>query len=97
MMDEMPQDLEVEVVFALPRRQHVVTLSLPAGATVADALRAVAGRPPFDRLDLDEAPVGIFGDRVPRDRRLEPRDRVEIYRPLIVDPREARRRRAAGA
>lgn len=88
--------MDVEVVYALPERQHVVTLSLPSGATVADALEAVASRPPFDELDLQAIPVGIFGDRVPRDRRLEPRDRVELYRPLSVDPREARRRRALG-
>ena len=87
--------IEVEVAYLLPERQHVVAVSLPAGATVADALRAVAERPPFDALDLDAVPVGIFGDRVSRSRRLESRDRVEIYRPLNIDPREARRRRAA--
>jgi hypothetical protein len=86
--------IEVEVVYALARRQHLVPVVLPAGATVADALRAVAARPPFDQLDLDTVPVGIFGDRVNRDRRLEPRDRVEIYRPLAIDPRQARRQRA---
>jgi hypothetical protein len=86
--------IEVEVAYALARRQHVVPVALPAGATVADALRAVAARPPFDQLDLDIVPVGIFGDRVNRDRRLEQRDRVEIYRSLAVDPRQARRQRA---
>ena len=86
--------ISIEVVYALPRRQHVVSLSLPAGATVADALAAVSARPPFDELDLEGMPVGIFGDRVERSRRLEPHDRLEIYRPLQVDPREARRQRA---
>lgn len=85
--------VEVEVVYALPRQAHRRTLSLPAGATVADALAAVADRPPFDALDLERAPVGVFGDRVARDRPLRPGDRVEIYRPLTIDPREARRRR----
>lgn len=85
---------EVDVAYALPERQHVVGVRLPDGATVADALAAVAHRPPFSDLDLETVPVGIFGDRVERDRRLAPRDRVEIYRPLEVDPREARRRRA---
>ena len=92
----MAGTLEVEVAYALPRRQHVVTVALPPGATVADALRAVADRPPFNELDLESVPVGVFGDRVPRDRRLQPHDRVEIYRPLRIDPREARRRRAGG-
>lgn len=88
--------MKVEIAYALPERQYVVSVSLPAGATVADALRAVAGQTPFDALDLDSLPVGIFGDRVERSHRLEDRDRVEVYRPLAVDPREARRRRAAG-
>lgn len=88
-------DLEVEVVHAVRGHASVVALVLPAGATVADALAAVADRAPFDTLDLDHVPVGIFGDRVDRDRRLEPHDRVELYRPLIIDPREARRRRAS--
>lgn len=86
--------LNVEVVYARRQHQDLLSLRLPAGATVADALQAAAARPPFDQLDLDSAPVGIFGDRVPRDQRLQDGDRVEVYRPLRVDPREARRLRA---
>lgn len=89
--------IDVEVVYALPRRQHLVSLRLPARATVADALAAVAHQPPFDALDLQQVPVGVFGDRVSRERVLEQGDRVEVYRPLEVDPREARRRRAEGS
>jgi len=88
--------IHVEVVFARRQRQYLEKLELGAGATVADALQAVAGRPPFDALDLDAMPVGIFGDRVDRHRLLQNGDRVELYRPLEIDPREARRRRAAG-
>lgn len=87
--------LRVDVVYALPDIQHQVSVELPAGATVADALRAAAQHPPFDTLDLAAAAIGVFGDRVERDRPLAPGDRVEIYRPLAIDPREARRRRAA--
>lgn len=88
--------IQVEVVFARRDRQFLEKLELEAGATVADALDAVAGRPPFDGLDLDGMPVGVFGDRVDRRRPLEDGDRVELYRPLEIDPREARRRRASG-
>jgi putative ubiquitin-RnfH superfamily antitoxin RatB of RatAB toxin-antitoxin module len=84
----------VEVVYALPDVQHTLSLRLPAGATVADALRTAASRAPFDALDLTTMAVGVFGDRVTGDRVLEPGDRVELYRPLVTDPREARRRRA---
>ncbi len=86
--------IQVEVVYARRERQELVSLSLAAGATVTDALRSVADRPPFDQLDLARAPVGIFGDRVGGDRVLQHGDRVEVYRPLQIDPREARRLRA---
>ena len=86
--------LDVEVVCALPERQFVVALQLPAGATVADALAAsaLAGRPEVP--DLARCAVGVWGEEVERSRRLQAGDRVEIYRPLIVEPREARRRAA---
>jgi uncharacterized protein len=95
--DEAAPSLTVEVVYALFERQSLVKLTLPAGATVGDALDAVAARAPFAALDLGKAPVGVFGDRCGRDRALADGDRVEIYRPLRIDPREARRWRARGA
>lgn len=87
--------LQVEVVYALPERQTVVVLTLPAGSCVADAL-AASGL--IDRYALpDDCPVGIFATRVDRARPLADGDRVEIYRPLEVDPKQARRLRAAAA
>lgn len=91
----MADSVDVEVVYALPAQQYVECLTLPAGATVADALDAVRGRPPFAALALEQMPVGIFGDRVERGRSLQTGDRLEVYRQLVIDPREARRRRAA--
>jgi putative ubiquitin-RnfH superfamily antitoxin RatB of RatAB toxin-antitoxin module len=76
----------VEVVRARPEHHQTVVLELEQGATVRAALLA-AGMP------LDQ-PVGILGRRVELDARLADGDRVEIYRPLRVDPKEARRRRA---
>ncbi|MFU8813800.1 MAG: RnfH family protein [Pseudomonadales bacterium] len=89
-------ELTVDVAYALPQQQTVVRVQLLAGATVADALAAVAGRSPFAELDLATLPVGVFGDRCERERPLNHGDRVEIYRPLHIDPRDARRARAAG-
>ena len=86
--------MHVEVVYALPERQHRVHLELMVGASVADALAAVKRIAPFDRLDLDNVDVGIFGHVVGREARLAPGDRVEVYRPLLMDPMEALRRRA---
>ncbi len=78
--------LRVEVMRARPERLESVALDLPQGATVRVAL-AAAGMP------LDQ-PVGVWGRRVALDARLADGDRVELYRPLCVDPKEARRRRA---
>lgn len=78
--------MRVEVVCALPQRADHVSVELPAGATVRDALCAAG-------CDLTNA-VGIFGKRVMLDQPLAEGDRVEIYRPLAMDPKEARRLRA---
>jgi putative ubiquitin-RnfH superfamily antitoxin RatB of RatAB toxin-antitoxin module len=87
--------LRVEVVYALPEAQHLIELDMTAGATIADALNRVRTAPGFADVDLDHASVGIFG-RVVTDRtqRLNEGDRVEIYRPLTIDPMTARRLRA---
>lgn len=88
--------LRVEVCHA-PARQGVWlrVLDLPAGATVADALRLSGFGDAFPDVDPWRAGVGIFGRRVKPDHALEEGARVEIYRPLAFDPMESRRRRAA--
>ncbi|MDB5988228.1 MAG: hypothetical protein JWR16_3281 [Nevskia sp.] len=83
--------IEVEVVYALPQRQQLRRLTLDDGATVADAL-AKAGLE-----ELTNGNVGIFGRVVDRQQRLKDGDRIEVYRPLLADPKLARRRRAAAA
>lgn len=87
-------ELDVEVVCALPQRQWCVPLSLPAGATVADALAASGLAQEPGVPELSHCAVGVWGEVVERGRRLRSGDRVEIYRALITDPREARRRAA---
>jgi len=85
--------LRIEVVYGLADRQHVEALLLPAGACVADALAAVADRAPFSGLALGQMPIGVHGEVVTPERLLRDHDRVEVYRPLMLDPLEARRRR----
>jgi len=77
--------LRIEVVHARPERADAIEIRLPEGSTVRDALAASG---------LQGNQVGIFGKRVAMDTRLADGDRVEIYRPLKLDPKEARRRRA---
>jgi len=87
-------ELSIEIAHAGPRAQSVAVVKITPPATVADALRLVAGDPRFAGVDLGGASVGIFGVVVPRGQLLEPGDRVEIYTALQVDPKLARRRRA---
>lgn len=82
--------MRVDVVRAMPEIQTVVSLDLADGATVADAL-AAAGM----SADVDAEHVGIWNRRVTLDASLRDGDRVECYRPLIADPKAARRGRAA--
>jgi uncharacterized protein len=83
--------IRVEVVYALAKELDAVSLRLPAGATVRDAVTA-SGIAERRAVNLDS--VGVFGRRVAPDTRLADGDRVEIYRPLLLDPKEQRRQRA---
>lgn len=87
-------ELRVSVVFS-PRAGEVdeVELRLEPGATVADALRASGMPSRHPQFDLAALPVGIWGAFCDRGDVLRDRDRVELYRPLRVDPKEARRQR----
>ena len=87
--------IRVEVVYARPRRQELLEIELPDGSTVASAIEASRLAALFPRDDLATGLVGIWGRIVERDTVLNNGDRVEIYRPLERDPREARRARAA--
>ena len=86
-------DIAVEVVYALPAEQALVRVQLPLGATVEQAIRQSGLLERYAEISLATAPVGVFGKSVTLDAVLRAGDRVEIYRPLTVDPKEARRRR----
>lgn len=87
-------DIRVEVVFALADRQQLLAVSLPVGATVDDAITESTLSRRFPMQNLDALQAGVWGHLVTRDHVLSDGDRVEIYRPLQLDPREARRQRA---
>lgn len=91
----MAESMRVEVVYALPARQEVIALSLPEGATVEQAIRASGMLTRYPEIDLARNKVGIYAKLTKLDAVLRDRDRVEIYRPLIADPKEVRKQRAA--
>ena len=87
----------VEVVYALPDKQRLLRLNLPAGTNMREAVLRSGIQQHFPGLDVQQAPLGIFGKAVakPEERVLEEGERVEIYRPLLADPKEVRKQRAA--
>jgi hypothetical protein len=87
----------VEVIYALPERAVVKAYRLRAPATVADALALAASDPDFAAIDVTGSAVGIFGRTVPTGRMLQPGDRLELYRALPADPKDARRKRVQRA
>ena len=88
--------ITIEVVYALPERQSLLELEVPEGTTARQAALASGLDEEFPGLDLAANPLGIFGESVEDERVLRAGDRVELYRPLLMDPREARRQRASG-
>ena len=90
----MNEQINIEVVYALPGEQLLLRKSVPAGTTVADAVRASGVLDKHPEIDLDRNKLGIFGRLTKADAVLRDKDRVEIYRPLIADPKEVRRKRA---
>ena len=83
--------MKVEIVFAAPTHQVLKTVVVGDGATVADVITASGLARQFPDYDLDGLQAGVWGKLVDRARQVSENDRVEIFRPLEMDPREARR------
>ncbi len=89
------EQITVEVAYALPRRQLILELRVDEGTTAEQAIRDSGILQQFPEIDLDSNKVGIFGKPCKLADTLRNGDRVEIYRPLIADPKEIRKQRAA--
>lgn len=90
----MADEIGVEVAYARPDEQVILPLRLPATATVEEAIRRSGLLERFPEIDLAKNKVGIFSKITKLDTTLRDKDRVEIYRALIADPKEVRRKRA---
>lgn len=87
--------IHVEVAWALPERQLILPLEVPAGTTLRGAIARSGILERFPAIDLERSRVGIWSRLATPEEILRDGDRVEIYRPLIADPKEVRRQRAA--
>ncbi len=94
-MAEPDADIGVEVAYATPQKQLLIALQVPAGTTALAAAEQSGIADEFDGLDIRAAKLGIFGKVVKPDQVLQAGDRIEIYRPLLVDPKQVRKERAA--
>ncbi len=90
-----PISINVEVVYATPNKQLIRVVNIDTGTTIGAAIVQSGIMMDFPDLDLETAKVGIFGKIASMVTVLNEGDRVEIYRPLIADPKEVRRKRAA--
>ncbi|MFL2530600.1 MAG: RnfH family protein [Porticoccaceae bacterium] len=100
-MTESNSEITVEVAYALPDKQLLKVLNIPQGTTALDAVKQSGVLQMFPEIDLENIQMGIFsqvlgtkGLAEPASYELMAKDRVELYRPLIADPKEVRRRRA---
>ena len=95
------REIPVEVAYATPARQLIIPLRVPVGTTALEAVKLSGIVEEFPQIDLENDPMGIFSEILdgksrptPAEYELQIRDRVEIYRPLTIDPKAARRARA---
>lgn len=95
--DNRAQLFSVEVAYARPDEQVILALEVEQGTTLEEAVRRSRVLERFPEIDLAQNKVGIFGKLAKLDTPLRPKDRVEIYRGLIADPKEVRKQRAKEA
>lgn len=89
--------IPVEVAYALPEKQEIIMLEVEPGATAQETVERSDIAKKFPGLQIEGAKLGIFGKAIKSDYTMQAGDRVEIYRPLIADPKEVRKKRAAEA
>ena len=91
----MPEEIMVEVSYASTREQLIISVKVPIDFNVKQAIEKSGIQNKFPEIDLGKNNVGIFGKQTTLEHSLKNKDRIEIYRPLIIDPKELRRKKAA--
>lgn len=95
MNDSMNDSLIIEIIYALPDEQKLITLEVEQGCTIESAIQQSGILSQYPEIELTQQKVGIFSKVSKLDQKLREGDRIEIYRPLIADPKEVRKRKAA--
>ncbi|MFT3850129.1 MAG: RnfH family protein [Propionivibrio sp.] len=90
----MPETISVEVIYPRSQKQEIFSLEVPEGTTVWQAIEASGILSKYPEIDLSKNKLGIFAKLAKPDTPLRNQDRIEIYRPLIADPKEVRKQRA---
>ena len=93
-MEVPPNLIQVEVVYAVPEQQMLIELTVPTNSTVRQAIEQSKILAHFPEIDLTRNKIGIFSKLCSLDTQLRNGDRIEIYRPLIADPKAMRQKRA---
>ena len=93
----MAKKIRIEVAFAAPHKQSILSIEVPVGMSVFDGAVQSGIEKIYPEIDYTTADMGIFGKTIkkPKDQVLREGDRVEIYRPLLIDPKQARLNRAS--
>lgn len=96
MLNKLDKQLTIEIAFALPNKQKILLTKVPVGTSVLDAALNSGMESYFSELDISSARLGVFGKLVakPAEQEVKQGDRIEIYRPLIADPKASRAKRA---
>ena len=94
-MNGMNAKTQIEIAYATPQKQIILQREVEAGSHARDAVKASGIDQHFSEIDLETCDIGVFGKAVADDYEVGEGDRIEIYRPLIADPKEVRRQRAA--
>jgi putative ubiquitin-RnfH superfamily antitoxin RatB of RatAB toxin-antitoxin module len=90
----MTDTIVVEVAYGVPDHQFLKSITVASGVSIRDVILQSRLLQQFPDLNIDKLEAGIFSNKMPLDHILSDGDRIEIYRPLLIDPKEARRRRA---
>jgi putative ubiquitin-RnfH superfamily antitoxin RatB of RatAB toxin-antitoxin module len=89
-----PKHMSISVAYATPEIQKVIELEVPRGCTIQEAINQSGMLTLFPEIDFSKQGIGIFSRPKKLNDVVQPSDRIEIYRPLLIDPKEARRARS---